>query len=160
MVGISLVFGCKFVNRQEIQNVKEPIVLRVDFNDDKLWRTICRKIENPNKVQGFRAYVDFLESDKFKNKSVVDIRKLFVEDKSYNHLFMFLVDSTTINNVENPILCVSLMNEAENRIKFRVTPEEMWIIENNLSTSNLLFEELFYLVDKNGIFRGEIQNKR
>jgi hypothetical protein len=37
---------------------------------------------------------------------------------------------------------------------FRVIPSEMWGIENNLSTSNMGFDEFAVLADKDGIFRG------
>jgi hypothetical protein len=39
-------------------------------------------------------------------------------------------------------------------MKLRTIPSEMWGIENNLSISNMDFEDFSNVVDEDGVFRG------
>jgi len=129
----------------------DPKLFRTDYSDNHVWSKLCVKILKPNKEHGFLAHVELVSSPKYKAKSV-DTLKQEVLHQSYNHLFFFVVDSLTINHRENPILCISL-DSSDPVDRFRVTPENMWIVENNLSTSNLIFEEFLHSLDNEGIYR-------
>ena len=37
------------------------LVLRTDFSDEAAWQSLCRAMETPDPVHGFRAYVDFVD---------------------------------------------------------------------------------------------------
>ena len=86
------------------------------------------------------------------------LRNILSKDSTYEHLFFFVVDSMSINNDEKPILCIQ-KNRKTVKDRFRVLPNEMWVVESNLSTGNLLFEEFFNSVDADGVYRTEIEDK-
>jgi len=50
------------------------------------------------------------------------------------------------------VLVVDLYDEPGR--SFRVVPQEAWSVENNLSISNMDFEEFADSVDADGVFRG------
>jgi hypothetical protein len=66
--------------------------------------------------------------------------------------FVFLVDRVALEHADRPILAVDLQFDPGHR--FRVVPSAMASVENNLSISNMDFEEFSDCVDANGIFRG------
>ena len=70
----------------------------------------------------------------------------------YPHGFLFLADARTLADGEHPILVLDLAGDA--RGAFRVTPPQMWGVENNLSIGNMDFEEFARSVDADGVFRG------
>lgn len=133
----------------DLPNTKDVIVLRTDFSDDQKWHQICDLITKSGIEKGFRPYVEFLSDKKFEN---LEKERLLNRNKDYQHLFIFLIDSITIKNNENPILCIDLYDYLGKY--FRTIPKEMWVVENNLSISNVDFEEFYDSTDTNGIYRG------
>ena len=133
---------------EQIPQTKDPLVLRTDFSNSAVWNSICEAIREP--VGEFRAYVSFISNPKYDGLSVEEIVLLIPEHSE--HTFIFIVDDETIWQAEHPILVVDLYTEP-GRI-FRVIPSEMWGVENNLSTSNMDFEEFADETDEDGIFRG------
>ena len=137
---------------KEILNLaesKDVLVIRTDFSDNKIWNKICNLISKSGNEQGFKPYVEYLSDKKFEG---LKIESLLNRSKNYEHLFIFLIDSITINNKENPILCIDLYDKPGQY--FRTIPSEMWGIENNLSISNIDFEDCLNSTDANGIYRG------
>jgi len=128
----------------------DPIVLRTDFTNDREWEVICNEIQTPEPNLGFIAYVAFLSDNSFEGFSEKDL----VADniQGYFHDFIFIVDDETVSHQEHPILCVGL--NKNKGLKLRTIPSEMWGIENNLSISNMDFEDFSNAVDNDGIFRG------
>ena len=129
---------------------EDPIVLRTDFSDDKEWEIICREIKTPDPELGFLAYVSFVNDTAFRGYQEKDLLEIRLQ--KYEHYFIFFVDEETIKNKEHPILCIGL--HANSGLKFRTIPSEMWGVENNLSLSNMDFEEFVNAVDSDGVFRG------
>lgn len=129
---------------------ENPIVLRTTFQNDAAWNNICAEIVTPNKKYGFLARVEFINDSSFENYT--QDRILGDTNSAYVYSFIFVVDSATVSNVEHPILCIGLDNDKGK--SFRVIPSEMWGVENNLSISNMDFEDFSMSVDPDGVFRG------
>ena len=133
-----------------IPQTQEPLVLRTDFSNEGQWTAICTEIVTPHPEYGFIPYVEFISDIHFQN---------FTEEMlnshpptEYQHAFIFLVDDLTFSNPEHPILCIGLLHNKG--MKFRTLPSEMWCVENNLSISNMDFENFIDQLDENGIYRG------
>jgi hypothetical protein len=138
------------IDMSTLPSTKHPIVLRTDFSNETEWKKICDEIITPNPEFGFIPYVVFASDTSFQNYT--EDQLLSDSSTQYHHAFIFIVDKQTMNNPEHPILCLGLKHNRG--LKLRTIPSEMWGIENNLSNSNIDFEELSNAVDKEGIFRG------
>ncbi len=135
-----------------LPSTDDPIVLRTDFTNENEWKSISAEIITPDPEFEFLPYVVFVNDTSFQDYTE---ELLFSDSVSrYNHAFIFIVDSITITNPEHPILCVGLKHNKG--LKFRTIPSVICGIENNLSISNIDFEEFSDAVDENGIFRGFI----
>lgn len=140
----------KLFNRNILPDTKEPMVLRADYSDDNKWKLIQEEVIKPNSEFGFVANVTFYENSFFDNLSLEEI--LSNLSKNYNHPMIFIADKLTFDENDFPIICLDL-NEKPGQY-FRVIPSEMWSIENNLSISNMDFQDFANNVDENQIFRG------
>lgn len=138
------------MNNLQLPSSKDPIVLRTDFSDENAWKTICAEIMTPHPQFGFLPNVVFASDTNF--QAYTEEQLLSDSTSGYEHAFIFIVDKITMTNPEHPILCLGL--KENHGFKLRTIPSEMWGIENNLSISNIDFEELSQAVDKDGIFRG------
>jgi hypothetical protein len=139
---------------KKMENIKLPkskdaLLIRTDFGDDKKWNELIKKV-NLKYEDGFKAYVETYNNSNFKNLDFNLIFNLKKEDYDFN--FLFIADSLTLNNVENPIICIELYTDTKRF--FRVIPSELWSVENNLTISNMEFEEFYSRRDKDNIFRG------
>jgi hypothetical protein len=130
-----------------IPETENSLVLRTDFSDNSAWESICAAIQEP--VGEFRAYVDCLSDPEFDGLTAEQLTTLIPKG---SRSFAFIVDQVALKHPEHPILVVDLWVEPGRT--FRVIPSEMWSVENNLSISNMDFDEFAVLADKDGIFRG------
>ena len=89
--------------------------------------------------------MDFLSDPTYDGITAPQLTQLILKD--CHHLFIFIVDQTTFQHPEHPILVVDLHDELGRT--FRVIPSEMWSVENNLSLANNADN-----VEQDGIFRG------
>jgi hypothetical protein len=133
---------------KKLPKKKQALVVRTDFSDDAAWDSVCTAIQQP--VGEFRAYVDFLNDPQYEGLTAEQLPALI--RKGSNHTFKFLVDRLALTHPEHPVLVVDLNTERGR--SFRVVPSEMWGVENNLSISNMDFEEFAEAVDPDGVFRG------
>jgi len=108
-------------------------------------------IVKPDSEYGYQAHTEFIDDVSFRSATVEHL-KVALDSSSYDHSYFFVVDSICVASSERPILCVS-RDHQDTTDRFRVIPREMWIIENNLSTANLLFHEFLYSVDETGTHR-------
>ncbi|WP_372458279.1 DUF6924 domain-containing protein [Streptomyces niphimycinicus] len=69
----------------------------------------------------------------------------------YEHPLLVLADSEAMAAEEMPLLVIDLWDVRGRSI--RVIATELWGIENNLSISNMYFEEFAESVDEDGVFR-------
>jgi hypothetical protein len=133
-----------------IPDTQNALVLRIDFSNEVAWEAICAAIQKPVGILRFRANVDFLNDVEFADITKAQMLKLIPKD--YSHSFIVLVDRTATLLPDHPLLIVDL-SEGFGR-EFRALPSQVQGIENNLSISNMDFEEFAEAVDESGVFRG------
>lgn len=145
----------------------EPWVIRTDFPDENQWDKVRQLISAAQKDSGFEffAHVKFVSHEHYRDKDPRDI-VLSLPD-NYPFHFCFVVDRESIVNQDHRVLVVGFYpSDLESfarpprvtpvkEIKtFRALPSQIQGIENNLSISNMDFEEFANAVDKDGVFRG------
>lgn len=131
-----------------------PYMVRTCFDDELWWKQLCEDAiksytEHERGIDDFCASVEFINHKEFENYELEQLLPCLPDD--YDLGFLFIVDRETFTNKERPILCVNLREESYP--SFRVMPDLMWCIENNLSLSNLDFEDFLSSVDQNGLYR-------
>lgn len=152
---------------------EHPLVIRTNFSDNLAWTRVCHDIQkpvyNPDLRISFFANVGFLDNSQYRNLNSERVFELLPE--GYNHDFLFLADSLTMEHSEHPLLLVYFdhrlsSDEPEDKEEIiqevktlRVIPSCMWNVENNLSLLNLDFDDYSALapetlVDGNKVYRG------
>ncbi|BCB74710.1 hypothetical protein GCM10022251_77160 [Phytohabitans flavus] len=147
------------------------LVFRADFVHQAEWEAVRAAIEAPEDDE-FLAYVQFVENRKYEGLTAA--RLLEIEAGKMGG-FAFIVDTETLTNPEHPVLVVNLNNwsedddddaddgdddeihgEQDSRYgeTFRVIPDAMWSVENNLSLANMDWEDFADSVGADGVFRG------
>jgi uncharacterized protein YbcV (DUF1398 family) len=134
----------------QLPQTENALILRTDFSNQAVWKTICAEIQRPVGIFRFRANVEFLDDAAYAGITKEQLLKLVPEN--YNHSFIVIVDQTAISHPDHPLLIVELFEGSGN--EFRAIPSQIQGIENNLSIANMDFEEFAEAVDEDGIFRG------
>ena len=144
---------------RSIPKTKNSLVLRTDFSDDATWYEIREAIIEPQTEDEFEAEVEFVDDPAFDGLTIDQL--LALDPQATGHVYIYLVDGTTIAHREHPILVVEvylLEEETAEGIElgrsFRVIPSEMGSVENNLSLANVDWEDFAENVDADGIYRG------
>lgn len=132
-----------------LTNSKEPLVIRTYFSNESDWVKTSEKFI-ANYEMGFRAYLNLINDKIF--EGFTELNFVQGEFGDYKHGFIFLADSITLEDEENPLLCIDLQDVIGRT--FRVIPSELWSVENNLSINNMEFESFYSICDKDGVFRG------
>lgn len=133
----------------KLPDSEDVLILRTDFSSDRIWDDLCQSIAKSGSELDFQPYVEYLNSKEY---SGLNPEFILNRDKNYKHHFIFVVDKITIEHPEHPILCMDLYDKPGET--FRVVPAEMWAVENNLSISNVDFEDFLNSIDEDGIYRG------
>ncbi len=133
---------------REIPETETSVVLRTDYSDATRWEAICEAIRRP--VGEFRAYVEFLSDPAYEGLTPEQVRGLV--PKGSARTFIFIVDREALAHPDQTILVMDLADQPGRT--FRVVPASMWSVENNLSISNMGFEEFADATDEHGIYRG------
>lgn len=128
----------------------DSLVIRTDFTDDEVWAAVKSLIARPTPIDGFQAYVEFVDDRQHDGLSVEGLLTQIPEGS--NRIFTFLIDAKTIADPEHPVFVVDLFHERGRT--FRVIPSEMWNVENNLSLANMDWEDFADNTDEDGVFRG------
>lgn len=121
--------------------------VRTDFSNEPAWRAVCDAIATETE-EGFRAYVSIIDDVDFNGATAT---ALAASAKTAGHGLLLLADDVTMSHQDHPILCIDLIPSERS---IRVVPLALWEIENNLSLSNMDFEDFADSVDADGIFRG------
>lgn len=135
----------------------ESLFIRTDFADDAGWaETLDAALQPWDLGDGILAYAGITPVDdrRFEGLTVEKLESLLPAPPPY---YLFLVDKRTITDPEHPILVVDTSRGNEDVVgfhTFRVVPSEMPAVENNLSLSNMDFEDFSDNVDADGVFRG------
>lgn len=131
----------------ELPKTKKSIVLRTDFTNDAAWSAVCSTISTP--AGDFRVSVEFVSDAQF-DQLTID-RLLELVPPSSKKTFIFLVDEKTIADPEHPVLTVDLFQDKGRT--FRVIPDQVAAVENNLAIANMDWEDFALNTDKDGVFR-------
>lgn len=139
------------------------LLIRTDFTDDSLWRQTAltamapqpSDFDDDTEFQAGLACIDNPDND---GLTVPKLLELIGSDPPH---YVFLADHETIVNPEHPIVAVDTSpqdwSEDTNHTRgqtIRVIPEQMWSIENNLSISNMGFDDFVRGTDPDGVYRG------
>ena len=125
---------------------EHALVVRTDFSNQAAWDAVRAEISEP--VEGFRAYVHFVDDPEYADAAMADLIAAAGEDRS----FIVVADRTTIMEPEHPVLVVELFDQPGR--SFRALPSTVQSVENNLSIANMDFEDFTEAVGEDGIFRG------
>jgi hypothetical protein len=145
-------FVIMIMDQKQLPETNNPLVVRIDFENQRAWKRVCKLIRAPVPAIGdtFYAYVQFLDDVAFRGLGAAEL--LARVPSGYKHSFLLVVDSAAINHPEFAILVIDLRG-VDHR-QFRAIPAAIQSIENNLSIANLCFSEFADAVDEDGIFRG------
>jgi hypothetical protein len=108
-------------------NIAEGRSHPIDFSSESAWESICAVIREPDPQFHFLANVDFVSDEEYDGLSIKQLLALVPEES--DHTFLFVVDHTTLQHSDHPVLVVDLFEEPGRA--FRAIPSEMWSIENN-----------------------------
>lgn len=122
-------------------------LIRTDFSNDEAWDALIGAA-TATSDDGFVANLSILNDAAFEDVGPTLMEELAVQS---DHAVIFVADAQTLNNVEQPVLCID--TEITGR-SFRAVPRVLWSIENNLSLANMSFDEFVDAIDENGIFHG------
>ena len=125
------------------------MVVRTDHSDEAGWAAVRDAVVQPSE-DGFEANVQFVEDPGFADLAVDELLALVPPDS--DHSFLLVVDRTALATPDHPLLVVDLLRSPG--ASFRTVPAEVQAIENNLSISNLDFEDFASSVGADGVFRG------
>lgn len=132
----------------KLPQTPETLVLRTHFGDDAAWETVCDEIRRSS-CEGYvhtysfvsdPAWSDF-PSDRFTSFPVPPY-------------YFFVVDRTTLEHPEHPVLAVNLDKNDEEPYTFRMIPSNAAALAANLEIANMDFVEYAENADSDGIFRG------
>lgn len=140
-------------------NKYASLLIRTDFTDDDLWREtalaamapVSSGFEDGTEFQAGLTCIDNPDND---GLTVPRLLELIGSGPPY---YAFLADHETIVNPEHPIVAVDSGPANTGHVRgqtIRVIPEEMWSIENNLSISNMGFDDFVRTTDADGVYRG------
>ena len=123
------------------------LVIRTDYSDQRAWDEIRQIILTP--VDGFLAYVDFIDDPEYADISKAQVMDLHREN---GQSYAMIADGLTISNKDHPLLIVDLF--AHPGAEFRAEPGQIQSVQNNLSLANLDFSDFVESIDESGVFRG------
>jgi hypothetical protein len=135
-------------NTKVIPVTENALVLRTDFSDEPAWESLCDVLQDPE--DEFSPSFDFVSDRAYEGVTADQLPTLLPEDSSIS--FAFLIDRNTVTHRDHPILAIDLQDQPGRT--FRVTPEALGDVANNLSIANMDFDEFAKAVDQDGIFRG------
>ncbi|GAB2825282.1 hypothetical protein GCM10027176_32160 [Actinoallomurus bryophytorum] len=130
------------------KTVSTPL-LRTDFSDETAWEALLAAIATPNE-DGFMAYVDSVEDPAHRDLTLEQVLALVPAE--CEHPILIVADHVALTSPEMPLLVIDLWDE-RGRV-LRVVVEELSSIENNLSISNMDFDDFTAAADEHGVFRG------
>jgi len=135
---------------------QNPWVIRTEFSDDKKWSAVRELVAAPQVEfdEKFYAYVKYVSDKKYAGMEPETLVHSLPDD--YPGFLCFIVDETTLDSEEHPILVVGFSpnsvdaKDYERTPKqtpstdirtFRAIPSTIQSIENNLSIANMDFED-------------------
>jgi hypothetical protein len=116
-----------------MEHLKTPLVLLSSSSSD-MWQGFQAKVLKDNDM-GFHANVRFIQDPDLIGASHDLLRKTLKSDEIS---LILAADQETLNHPDLPVICI----DAEGRSpSFRTPVRDLWVVENNVSIGNILFEE-------------------
>lgn len=128
-------------------DIERSLALRTDFSDEAAWRATVAAIETAGGE--FRSFVRFVSDPAH---ATMTPEQIVAFARREARTFIFVVDRLALTNPDRPILVVDAHDQPGRG--FRVVPESMWSVENNLAIANMDFEEFATAAGPDGVFRG------
>ena len=113
------------------------------------WQALHAAVSTEN-VDGFRAYVSFVDDVTWYGATAEDLRDAIASDDDSASV-LFAADEHTLTEPGFPVLVIDLV---DNRPPFRCIAEELWSVDKNLNIANMDWEEFADAVDAAGVYRG------
>lgn len=138
------------------------LLVRTDFANDDAWDQARDEATREYEPDGFRAYIEPVSDPRWAGATWEAVKAAAPVGED-GPCLLFIADSITLASPEHPILVVDLddkiLSVAEfpdiaDRTPFRCIPSELWAVENNLSISNMDWEDFASEVGDDGVFRG------
>jgi len=123
------------------------LLIRTDFSDDQAWARLLVDAGRPYSPDGFTA--SFVP---ISDRSYEGLRAEELANPARDAFFVYAADRLSMDGPQRTLLVVDRLHERGRW--FRVTLEEAWAVENNLSLFNMDFFEFASAVDDDGVFRG------
>lgn len=109
-----------------------PLIRTVEVPQDQ-WNALTAAVETESN-EGFRAYVRYLTDARFLNADEATLRAEFTDTA-----VILVADAETFADPALPVLCIDPEGISPS---FRAAVKDLWVVENNVSIGNLLFEEI------------------
>ncbi|SEC25457.1 hypothetical protein SAMN04490357_1561 [Streptomyces misionensis] len=138
---------------KSLPQTNSTLLIRTDFSDQAAWQALHTAVATPNE-DDFLADVHVVDDSAYRDLTIEQVISLAPAGRSS---LMIVADKTALTTPEMPLLAVHLPYEDEpeqDHEELRVTAEELWSIENNISLANMDWEEFVEAADDDGVFRG------
>ena len=129
--------------------VHAPAVVRTHFGDDAAWAALVEAVGTPSD-EGFLAKVVLVDDRAFDGLGTDEVLAALPTDA--NQAVLFIADADTLTRPDRPLLVVRLLGSPGRT--FRMVPEQLWSVENNLSLANLSWSDFEGVLDSEGVYRG------
>lgn len=123
------------------------LLIRTDFSDDDAWRRLLLGVARPSDPDGFMAYFVFVDDRVFEGFGATELAEV-----DGNAPVVYAADRASMSGPERTLLVVDRLHDRGR--SFRVTLDEAWSVENNLSLANMDFFEFATATQDDGVFRG------
>jgi hypothetical protein len=133
-----------------------PLLVRTAFGDDAAWASLLAGVATPSE-EGFLGNVEVVDVRAHQDASPERLRALLPAGEYVT--FFFVADRRAVTDADHPLLVVPVPRaespflDEPPREQFRVVVANLWAVENNLSLSNMDWED-FAGNTADGVFRG------
>lgn len=123
------------------------LLIRTDFSDDDAWARLLVDAARPSSPDGFTASFVPIDDRAYEGLQAEELARL-----DGDAFFVFAADERSMHGSERTLLVVDRLHDRGRW--FRLTLEQAWAVENNLSLFNMDFFEFADAADEDGVFRG------
>ena len=135
-----------------LNTLATPIV-RTSFTDGDAWNATWADITRAHEYYGeeLTLYASLVDLPEFDGWTDTELASVLAHG---NHALALIADDITITSAEHPVLVVEIEPRRRRPRTFRATPHALIGVTNNLTESNMDWEEFSDHADPDGIFRG------
>ncbi|NJQ04360.1 DUF6924 domain-containing protein [Streptomyces lonarensis] len=140
---------------------EEVPLIRTDFSDDAVWTAVRDAVLAPHpqgRGEVFRAEVEPVEDRRFAGLAAAELVERVPADPECPEepaaTLLLVADATTVTSAEHHLLLVEIdIDENDLVRRLRVVPRAVQMVENNLTTANMGWEEFAEAADDDGVLR-------